>query len=67
MAERMDIEKEKDGAIIMLREIEEEARQLIFRCANARGDLHSVKTEEDLNRFSLEHDLEKGFEHIRVW
>ena len=63
----MDIEKEKDGAIIMLREIESEAQMLIFRCANARGDLHSVKTEEDLNRFSLEHDLEKGLEHIRVW
>ena len=63
----MNVEREKDSAIIMLREIESEAQMLIFRCANARGDLHSVKTEADLNRFSLEHDLEKGFEHIRVW
>ena len=63
----MNVEREKDSAIIMLREIEDEARKLIFRCANARGDLHRVKTETDLMRFSLEHDLEKGFEHIRVW
>ena len=63
----MDIEKRKDEVIIALRELEDEARTLIFRIANARGDLYSVKTEEDLRKYAATHDLEEGFKHIELF
>lgn len=63
----MDIEKQKDEIIILLRKIEDEARQLMFRIGNARGDLHLVKTEEDLLNYCKSHDLEEGFKHIELF
>lgn len=64
---RMNIETIKDEVLITLRNVEDEARQLIFRCANARGDLYSVKTEEDLQKYCDSHDLEYGFKHIGLF
>ena len=63
----MDIEKRKDEVIIALRELEDEVRTLLFRIANARGDLHLVKTEDDLRKYAATHDLEEGFKHIELF
>ena len=63
----MDIEKRKDEVIVALRELEDEVRTLLFRIANARGDLHLVKTEDDLVKFAESHILEEGFKHIELF
>lgn len=63
----MYIEQKKEEILITLRNLEDEARQLIFRCATARGDLYSVKTEEDLQKYYDSHDLEYGFKHIELF
>lgn len=62
-----DIEQKKDEIFIILRNLEDEANQLIMRCANARADLYQVKTEQDLIKYTIKHDLEEGFKHIQLF
>ena len=63
----VNIEQKKDEIIIMLRNLEDEANQLIFRCANAREGLRAIKTEDDLHKYCDTYDLEKGFKYIRLF
>ena len=63
----MDVEYVKDKMLVALRDLEDEARILIDRIAKARCDLGRVKTEEDARKFDETHDLEEGFERIRLF
>ena len=63
----MDVERAKETIIIVLRRVEDEARTLIERCANARADLPFVQTEADLMEYADKHDLEEGFKHIELF
>ena len=63
----MDVEFRRDELLIALRNLEGEARELIDRIAKARADLERVKTEEDARKFDETHDLEEGFEIIRLF
>ena len=62
-----DINEIKDEVFIKLRDLEGEARTLLFRIAKARTDLHQVKTEDDLRKFAMSHELEEGFKHIELF
>lgn len=63
----MDLESEKKEFMDFFNEVENEAKMLIERIEKAKSKLQNVKTQEDIDRFNAENDIEEGFEHVKVF
>lgn len=63
----MDIEKIKQEYLNTLSELQNEILFLQSKIKKAKNDLLDVKTEEDMERFRMENDLEDGLKHITLF
>lgn len=63
----MDIEKVKKEYLNTLSELQNEMLLLQSRIKKAKNQLIIVKTEEDLEQFRKENDLEDGLKHISLF
>ena len=63
----MDIEKVKREYLNTLSELQNEMLLLQSRIKKAKKQLLNVKTEEDIEQFRKENDLEKGLKYITLF
>ena len=63
----MDIEKVKREYLNTLSELQNEMLLLQSRIKKAKNQLLNVKTEEDIEQFRKENDLEKGLKYITLF
>ena len=63
----MDIKKLKQEYLNTLSELQNEILFLQSKIKKAKNDLVNVKTEEDMNRFRKENDLEKNLKYITLF
>lgn len=65
--DRKDLEASKKEFMDSLIEVENEAKLLLERIEKAKTELQNVKTQEDIDKFNAENDIEEGLEHIELF
>lgn len=63
----MNIDIRKHEMLVILHQIEQEAKLLLERIPTFREDLLKVKTEEEARAYDESHDLEQGLKHIELF
>lgn len=63
----MDVKKLKQEYLNTLSELQNEILFLQSKIRKAKNDLLDVKTEEDMDRFRRENDLEDGLNYITLF
>lgn len=63
----MDVEKLKQEYLNTLSELQNEILFLQSKIKKAKNELTNVKTEEDMNRFRKENDLEEDLKYITLF
>lgn len=63
----MDVEKLKQEYLNRLSELQNEILFLQSKIKKAKNELINVKTEEDMNRFRKENDLEEDLKYITLF
>ena len=62
----MNIEEKKNKALTFLNELEPEVAILYTRIDKARKEISKVSTEEDIDNFIQNNDLEKNLDYISL-
>ncbi|WWR19808.1 hypothetical protein V1226_25830 [Lachnospiraceae bacterium JLR.KK009] len=62
----MNIEEKKNKALTFLNELETEITILYTRIDKARKEVSNVSTEEDIDTFIQNNDLEKDLDYISL-
>ena len=62
----MNIEEKKNKALTFLNELETEVTILYTRIDKARKEISKVSTEEDIDNFIQNNDLEKNLDYISL-
>ncbi len=62
----MNIEEKKNKALTFLNELETEVAILYTRIDKARKEISKVSTEEDIDNFIQNNDLEKNLDYISL-
>lgn len=63
----MDVEKLKQEYLNTLSELQNEILFLQSKIKKVKNELTNVKTEEDMNRFRKENDLEEDLKYITLF
>lgn len=63
----MNLDDRKKLLVKALDEMENEIAILVERINKVKSALPDIQTQEDMERFCEENDLEEGFEHLEIF